>query len=178
MLKVKTGVHFAHEEQLHDDDDYDDDDDDSSVNRRVLAHDDGGAASDDDDDDEQVRSVATPSECSSASGDEPVLFFSDEWEDGGVQDRSPAAEPLLSPVTAPAAPGPLTPVDDEEEAEAAAASKENVLQNIFTSLSCRSETPTDRGDVERTRKPPPPPAVKHVRLRDRMEPVEREADYS
>jgi len=154
VLKVKTGVHFAHEEQLHDDDDYDDDDD------------------------EQVRSVATPSECSSASGDEPVLFFSDEWEDGGVQDRSPAAEPLLSPVTAPAAPGPLTPVDDEEEAEAAAASKENVLQNIFTSLSCRSETPTDRGDVERTRKPPPPPAVKHVRLRDRMEPVERDADYS
>ena len=152
MLKVKTGVHFAHEEQLHDDDDYDDDDD------------------------EQVRSAATPSECSSASGDEPVLFFSDEWEDGGVQDRSPAAEPLLSPVTAPAASGPLTPVDDEEEAEAAAASKENVLQNIFTSLSCRSETPTDRGDVERTRKPPP--AVKHVRLRDRMEPVEREADYS
>jgi len=153
VLKVKTGVHFAHEEQLHDDDDYDDDDD------------------------EQVRSAATPSECSSASGDEPVLFFSDEWEDGGVQDRSPAAEPLLSPVTAPAASGPLTPVDDEEEAEAAAASKENVLQNIFTSLSCRSETPTDRGDVEeRTRKPPP--AVKHVRLRDRMEPVEREADYS
>lgn len=129
--------------------------------------------------------MATPSECSSVSGDEPVVFFSDEWEDS-VHDPDSGSSHLspIRPLPVPqshADDGPSTPLlaaaDDEDEASAAAAcaaSNESVLQNIFTSLSCRNEdtsTNDDGGGQKST-------GVKHVRLRDRMEPVQREYDYS
>jgi len=64
--QVKTGVHFAHEEQLHDDDDYDDDD--AFVVGTVELD-------DDDDNDELVHSINTPSECSSTTSDDQVSLL-------------------------------------------------------------------------------------------------------
>ena len=58
---MKTGVHFAHEEQLHDDDDEVD-----SVGGVGVA-----VSNDDfDDDDDQPHSVTTLSECSSISDEQ------------------------------------------------------------------------------------------------------------
>jgi len=146
--KVKTGVHFAHEEQLHDDEDeYD------------------GVGDYDDDDQVQTRS-----ECSSTSGDDPVLFFSQEDDDNSEKVSTTRSDSSTN--------GSNTPeprLDDgifllDEDVENA--SNENVLKNIFTSLSCRNETSTpDSGERQQ-------PTVKHVRLMDRVEPVEREADHS
>lgn len=147
--KVKTGVHFAHEEQLHDDDD--------DVGDFV--------------DDDHTHTSTTVSECSSTS-DDLVLFFAPEDDD--CQDKVSTAR---SECSTNGSDTPDLRLDDSafspllSEDEVGDAS-DNVLKNIFTSLSCRSDTATPKTSERQQ-------TVKHVRLMDRVEPVEREEeDYS
>jgi len=155
--QVKTGVHFAHEEQLHDDDE----DECDGV----------GEYNNDDDD---VHTFTTGSECSSVSGDDPVLFFSQD-DDNSERLSSTRSDSSTNGTNSP------EPRQDEHASSAllgdddAFASNESVLKNIFTSLSCRNETamPDSSNEQQQT-------TVKHVRLMDRVEVVERrkEDEYS
>jgi len=160
--QVKTGVHFAHEEQLHDDDDYYDEEDF------------------DEEEDELTRgSAATPSECSSVS-DDPVLFFSNDDDDSQADRASTATAESLAVQLTDSVLSEVSEVPDSASSpllgdDGPDCSRENVLQNIFTSLSCRCE-PSSADGLDRQK--PSVGGVKHVRLRDRMEPVQRQDDYS
>ena len=167
--RVKTGVHFAHEEQLHDDDD----DDEDAI----------GVGQDDDDDDDHSPSVTTPSECSSTTSEDQVLFFAEEDDDNVDKLSTTRSECSTNGTNSPQSSQPddsvcspllghdggaRSPLIGDAEATA---SNENVLKNIFTSLTCRAETSTsDESDQH--------PTMKHVRLMDRVEPVQRQDDYS
>ena len=159
--QVKTGVHFAHEEQLHDDEDDDDDEDELQGEADSVG---------DYDDDDRGQTFATPSECSSTS-DELVLFFSQGDDDSQL-------EKVSTPRSGSSTEGTNSPEALQDDAatspllDTANVSNENVLKNIFSSLSSRGETPTSDRSERRQ------PTVKHVRLMDRVEPVERENDYS
>ena len=164
--KVKTGVHFAHEEQLHDDEE--DDDEEYEY----------------DDDNDQTETLPSASTTSSTS-DEPVLFFSQE--DDNPDKFSTAGSEAASSTPRPSSGGSPEPprpdhVDDGASLPllggddvAGGTSKEHQLQNIFTSLSCRGGGTLADGLPEQQQRQHS--TVKHVRLMDRMKPVEREEEF-
>lgn len=155
--QVKTGVHFAHEEQLHDDDE-----------------DEYDGVGEDNNDEDDVHTFTTGSECSSVSGDDPVVFFSQDDDKNSERVSATRSDSSTNGTNSPdvrqderGGSSPLLGDDD------AFASNDSVLKNIFSSLSCRNETSTSDSSHEQT-------TVKHVRLMDRVEVVERceEDEYS
>ena len=104
-----------------------------------------------------------------------VLFFAEDEDDNPDKVSTTRSESSTNGTNTPELrqqpedeDGPSSPLLGGE----ADSSKENVLRNIFTSLSCRRETSLS-GEPQPQRAP-----MKHVRLLDRVEPVQRDDQYS
>jgi len=106
-----------------------------------------------------------------------VLFFAEDDDDN--PDKVSTTRSIESSTNGTNTPEPPRQSGDEEDGPSspllggdADSSKENVLKNIFTSLSCRRDTSLT-GEPE-----PQHATMKHVRLLDRVEPVKRDDQYS